>query len=157
MPNFVFDCYTLKTFIMKKIALLLVCVVTMLMATSCHTYRHNMREPNVRFEFNSNDIELSSQLTAEAVVTRVLGIDWQRLFGKVEVGTTPFTAEIPIIGSFVTTGANYALYKLMQENPGYDVVVYPQVESYRKAPVLGTDLFSKTTYKVTARLGKLKK
>ena len=48
-------------------------------------------------------------------------------------------------------------FKMMQQNPGYDVVIYPQVESYRHAPVLGTDIYSKTTYKVTARLGKLKK
>ena len=142
---------------MKRIALLLVCVVTMLMATSCHTYRHSMREPNVRFEFNSNDLELSPQVTAEAEVTRILGIDWARLFGKTEIGTTPYTASIPILGNFIVDGANYALYKLMKDNPGYDVVVYPQVESYRNAPVLGTDLYSKTTYKVTARLGKLKK
>ena len=129
----------------------------MLMATSCHTYRHSMREPNVRVELTANDLELSSQVSAEAVVTRILGIDFERLFGKTEIGTTPFGAQIPILGNFVVDGANYALYKLMKENPGYDVVVYPQVESYRNAPVLGTDLFSKTTYKVTARLGKLKK
>lgn len=142
---------------MKRIVLILTCVITMVMATSCHTYRHSMREPNVRVELNSADFELSPQVTAEAVVTRILGVDWQRLFGKTEIGTTPFFSEIPIIGGLVPTGANYALYKLMVENPGYDVVIYPQVESYRHAPVLGSDLYSKTTYKVTARLGKLNK
>ena len=64
---------------------------------------------------------------------------------------------VPFIGLPVEAGANYALFKMMQQNPGYDVVIYPQVESYRHAPVLGTDIYSKTTYKVTARLGKLKK
>lgn len=136
---------------MKKVVLLLACVIAVVMATSCQSYRHTMREPNVKVTLNSNDLELSSQVSAEATVTRIVGLDWARLFGKTETGVTP------VLGAILPTGANYALYKLMQENPGYDVVIYPQVEAHRHAPILGTDLYSKTTYKVTARLGKLKK
>lgn len=136
---------------MKKVVLLLIGVVMLFMAASCHSYHHTMREPNIRVELNADNLELSQQVSAEATVTRILGLDWGRIFGKTEIGTTP------VLGAIITGGANFALYKLMQENPGYDVVIYPQVESHRHAPVLGTDLYSKTTYKVTARLGKLKK
>lgn len=145
---------------MKRFRLLLVCAIACMFLGSCHTYRHSMREPNAYVEYHAEDFDLSEQVTGEATVVRVLGIDWQHLFGTKEIGATPsFGTIIPYIGVNFTipSGANYALYNLMQKNPDYDVVVYPQVESHRHAPVLGTDIYSKTTYKVTARLGKLKK
>lgn len=143
---------------MKKFRLLLVCAVAALFMTSCNTYMHNMKTPNSYVEYHAADFTLSDAVTGEATVTRVLGIDWVHLFGTKEIGTTESVGTVvPYIGMTIPDGANYALYKLMQKNPGYDVVIYPQVESYRYAPVLGTDLYSKTTYKVTARLGKLKK
>ncbi len=143
---------------MKKFRLFLICGIAVLFMSSCHTYRHSMREPNAYVELYANDFDLSAPVTGEATVYRVLWIDWQHTFGTTEIGETPaFGTAIPYIGAVIPTGANYALYDLMKKNPGYDVVIYPQVESYRFAPVLGTDLYSKTTYKVTARLGKLKK
>ena len=143
---------------MKKLTLLLVCGITMLFMSSCHTYRHNMKEPNAYVEYHAEDFILSDQVTGEATITRVIGIDWQHLFGAKESANTPsFGTVIPVIGLRIDNGAHYALYDLMQKNPGYDVVIYPQVEAYRHAPVLGSDIYSKTTYKVTARLGKLKK
>ena len=143
---------------MKKLALLLVCGITVLFMSSCHTYRHSMREPNAYVEYHADDFILSEQVSGEAAVVRVIGIDWQHLFGTTKSANTPaFGTVIPVVGVKLEDGANYALYNMMQKNPGYDVVIYPQVEAYRYAPVLGTDLYSKTTYKVTARLGKLKK
>lgn len=143
---------------MKKLALLLVCGITVLFMSSCHTYRHSMREPNAYVEYHADDFILSEQVSGEAAVVRVIGIDWQHLFGTTQSANTPaFGTVIPVVGVKLEDGANYALYNMMQKNPGYDVVIYPQVEAYRYAPVLGTDLYSKTTYKVTARLGKLKK
>lgn len=129
--------------------------------SSCQTYNHSMKEPNVYMKLTTDDVELSEQFTAEATTVRVIGIDWTRLFGTTETGETSGTisfASIPVIGSMLgDRTSNYALYKLMEAHPGYDVVIYPQYESHRSAPVLGTDLYSKTTVKVTARLGKLKK
>ena len=143
---------------MKKFRLLLICGIAMMFMASCNTYTHSMKTPNAYVEYHAEDFDLSAPVTGEATVVRVLGIDWQRLFGKEEIGITPSVGTvIPYIGLSIPSGANYALYNLMQKNPGYDVVIYPQVESYRHAPILGTDLYSKTTYKVTARLGKLKK
>ena len=143
---------------MKKLSMLLICGIALLFMSSCHTYRHSMREPNATVEYHAEDFILSDQVTGEATVYRVLGIDWIHLFGTKEIGNTPaFGTVVPVVGVRLEDGANYALYQLMKKNPGYDVVVYPQVETYRHAPVLGTDIWSKTTYKVTARLGKLKK
>ena len=143
---------------MKKLALLLVCGITVLFMSSCHTYRHSMREPNAYVEYHADDFILSEQVSGEAAVVRIIGIDWEHLFGTTKSASTPaFGTVIPVVGVKLEDGANYALYNMMQKNPGYDVVIYPPVEAYRYAPVLGTDLYSKTTYKVTARLGKLKK
>ena len=134
---------------MKKFRLVLVLAVACLFLGSCHTYNHSMRDANSYLELYANDFDISETVTGEATITRILGIDWQRLFGKTEIGTAPY------LGSIIPGGANYAIFNLMKNNPGYDVVLYPQVESHRHAPILGTDLYSKTTYKVTARLGKL--
>ena len=142
---------------MKKFSLFLICGIVALFMSSCHTHRHSMREPNATVEYHAEDFILSDQVVGEATIVRVIGVDWQHLFGTKEIANTPdFGTVIPVIGLKVEDGANYALYQLMKKNPGYDVVIYPQVEAYRHAPVLGTDIYSKTTYKVTARLGKLK-
>jgi len=143
---------------MKKFRLVLVLAVACLFLGSCKTYNHSMREPNAYMELYSGDFEISEAFTGEATVTKVIGLDWARLFGTTEIGEAPSVGTIiPYIGAVIPGGANYALYDLMKKHPGYDVVMYPQVETYRHAPILGSDLYSKTTYKVTARLGKLKK
>ena len=143
---------------MKKFRLLLICGFAVLFMASCNTYHHSMKSPEAYVEYHAEDFTLSDQVTGEATVVRVIGIDWQHLFGTEEIGTTSdFGTAVPYIGTIIPDGSNYALFNLMQKNPGYDVVVYPQVESHRHAPILGTDIYSKTTYKVTARLGKLKK
>ena len=141
---------------MKKLRFVLILGVVALLATSCNSYRHTMREPNTHVEFYAGDFELSEPVTAEATVTRVLCIDWERTFGTQKAGFANNGSELPIIGNMVYGGANIALYKLLQANPGYDVIFYPQVEEHKSAPIFGTDLYSTTTYKVTARLGKMK-
>lgn len=175
----------------KTIRFFALAAVACLCFTSCNTYSHSMREPNVKVELYSDDFELSEQFSAEATTTRVLGIDWKRLFGTYEIGVvgnsapdasvlgavagvvpmsvTPEITEdgltginisianIPVVGNIIPDAtSSYALYKLMAEHPGYDVVFYPQYEKYVHAPILGTSLYSKTTVKVTARLAKMK-
>ncbi len=125
-----------------------------------------MREPNVRVELKKSDFTLSEQVTAEATTTKVLSIDFARLFkkktGAVETGAASAMinlSSIPVIGSIAFSDdptKNYALYELMQKHPGYDVVFYPQFETTVARPALGIGfLFKKTTVKATARLGKL--
>lgn len=146
---------------MKNVKFLLILGVVAMFMSSCQSYRHTMREPNNHVEFVASDFELSEPVTGEATITRIVYVDWEHTFGTVKVGFTESGLQIPIIGNMMTgmmtDGVNYALYDLMQKNPGYDVIFYPQVEEHKVAPVLGTDIYSTTTYKVTARLGKLKK
>lgn len=87
---------------------------------------------------------LSEQVSAEATTKNIFGIDWSRLFHQ-ETGSikkssalTINFASMPVVGNVVKDQtSNYALYELMNNNPGYDVIYYPQY------------------VKVTARLGKL--
>jgi hypothetical protein len=130
---------------------------------SCTTMNHSMREPNTRVNLNKSDFSLSDQVSAKAKSVTVLGIDWPRFFtkktGEVDAsGSSSISlASIPVIGNFVgDRTANYSLYELMNGNPGYDVVFYPQYETKVFKPVLGIGFLVKiTTVKTTARLGKL--
>jgi len=132
--------------------------------SSCTSVNKAMREPNSRVEFKKDDFTFSGQLSAEATSTKILGIDFKRLF-NVQTGTVnqdgmmalPINiASIPVIGNlaFDKTG-NYALYELMKANQGYDVVFYPQYETTVKRPI-GLGIYKITTVKVTAKLAKIK-
>ncbi|MDX9770179.1 MAG: hypothetical protein RBT19_07440 [Tenuifilaceae bacterium] len=162
---------------MKKYTLFF--VMSILVFGSCSVTDRAMQTPNYHIEFYKSDFEYSPQVTAEATMVRVLGIDWSRLFNwnsatisnsnefsspnlDVSVGTTVLvdpivgvvSAIIPVLGDQVKGGVrSYALYNLMAENPGYDVVVYPQYEVKKYiVPIF----YSKRTAKVTARLAKIK-
>ncbi len=148
---------------MRKTVLLFALLSTLLI-TSCTSVHKTMREPNVRVELERDDFELSQQVSAEATSVRVLGIDWKRLL-NVERGSVEgwaFSAVnlgyIPIIGTGITEPTSfYALHEMMKNNPGYDVVFYPQYEAIVKRPVIGLGfIYKKTTVKATARLGKMK-
>ena len=131
--------------------------------SGCSTINHSMREPNTRVNLSKSDFSLSEQVSAEAKSVKVLGIDWARIFNKKtaavegEGSSSISLASIPVIGNMVSDRTvNYSLYELMTENPGYDVVFYPQYETKVLKPVLGIGFFTKiTTVKTTARLGKL--
>lgn len=149
---------------MKKNFLLLSAVV--LLVTSCTSVNHSMREPNTRLELSKNDFNLSDQVSATASTTRILSIDFARLFnqrtGSVDHdGSTSFVSasSIPVIGSIVEDKTtSYSLYELMLKNPNYDVVLYPQFETKISRPFLGLGfIYKKTTVKATSRLGQLKK
>jgi hypothetical protein len=137
-----------------------------------------MQTPNYHIEFYKADFESSQQLSAEATVVRILGIDWSRLFNwngayiynssdassagiPISIGTTVpidpivgiISTAIPVFGDKAKGRVrSYALYTLMAENSGYDVVVYPQYETKK---YLIPIFYSKRTAKVTARLAKL--
>jgi hypothetical protein len=145
---------------------------------SCSISNQSMKTPNYHIEFYKTDFEYSNQVTAEATSVRILMIDWQRLF-KWDIGNldsdiqnsqsqnivlssnvvadhvvSGFSSVIPVLGDFEKGQVStYALYKLMKENPGYDVVIYPQYEVKKFVIPL---FYSKRTAKVTARLGKIK-
>lgn len=136
----------------------------LLVMTSCSTINQTMREPNSSVKFVKEDFTLSDQVSAEAKSVTILCIDWARLFSK-KMGSvigdrsmSITAADIPVIGSFASNKTkNYALYNLMSENSGYDVVFYPQYKTRVREPFLGIGFILKiTTVEATARLGKLK-
>ncbi|NBC84187.1 MAG: hypothetical protein GVY19_12535 [Bacteroidetes bacterium] len=158
-------------------ALLLLMLVGLL--GSCSISNHSMKTPNYHIEFYKSDFEYSEQVSAEATSVRILGIDWKRLF-RWQDGTIDsdlrnedqdynvnisgaFNADdvigsistvVPVLGDYGKGKvSSYALYNLMQENPGYDLVIYPQYETKKFIiPIF----YSKRMVKVTARLGKIK-
>jgi hypothetical protein len=148
---------------MKKVIIKMVMFVAVIVTfSSCTTLNHSMREPNTRVNLNKSDFSLSEQVSAEATCTKIIGIDFKRLFtketGTVESGALSVSlASIPVIGTYVADRtANYALYNLMTANPGYDVVFYPQYETKVIKPILGIGFITTITkVKTTARLGKL--
>jgi hypothetical protein len=128
--------------------------------SSCTSINHSMREPFAHMQWEKGDFNYSDQVSAEATTTKILMIDWARLFKK-EAGDVSGLggldlASLPVIGSFLyDRTANYALYKLMQDNPGYDVIFYPQYEVNVKRPIGLGFIVQKTNVKVTARLAKI--
>ena len=149
---------------MKKIFNVIMFVSVIAAFSNCTTYSHGMREPNTRVNLNKSDFSLSDQVTAKAKSVTVLGIDWARFFtsktGSVEADASSSIswASIPVIGNVVgDRTANYSLYEMMNANPGYDVVFYPQYETKVLKPLVIGFLVRITNVKTTARLGKLNK
>lgn len=162
---------------MKKILLLAgICALF----TSCTVSRHSMREANYQLWLHHEDLEFSPQVVGEAQQTKVLMVDWHRLFGrKWELGqfgnlpSDPFAPQVSgnasVIAGRETALVNFiangiiginnvsrveqmAMYDLMRKNPGYDMIIFPQFEARRKWFVVG----SKTNVFVKARLARLK-
>lgn len=147
----------------KLLSILSIVFIASIFFSSCTTLKTTMKEPNVRVELNKNDFNLSQQVSAEASSTKIIGIDWDRLFMK-KTGTiesssmTINLASLPVIGNMMCDKtANYALYNLMNDNEGYDVIFYPQYATKVEKPILGMGfIMKKTTVRTTAKLGKLK-
>lgn len=163
---------------MKK-SLYLILFSAIVSFTGCSISNMSMKQPNNHIEFYKNDFEYSPQVTGEATSIKVLMIDWARLFkwneGKVGDNTQtiqpanlvmnaqpdlPYplagviSAVIPVLGeSGKGSVTSYALYDMMKQHPGYDVVIYPQYETKKFVIPF---IYSKTTVKATARLGKIK-
>ena len=131
--------------------LLPILLVVVLFATSCSSTFRTMREPNVRFELTGHDYILSDEaVTGKATVVYVLGIDWAHLFGG---KTGDFDAPIFGLSDMIKGAETYAIYDLMQKNPGYDFVMYPQITKTAKGfPIF----YKKIDVEVKARMGKLK-
>jgi hypothetical protein len=151
----------MKKMFFKSLLLTGVVIATL---SSCMSLNNSMREPNIIVNFNKNDFSLSDQVTATAKSTKILGIDFERLFtrktgfvkGSASSGLS--LASIPVVGNLAKDiTSNYSLYELMVGNPGYDVVFYPQYETKVFKPIGIGFIMKITTVKTTARLGKLTK
>ena len=142
---------------MKKVIVYFSMIVMLaIVFSSCTVKSKSMKSPAHHVEFLKQDFEYSDQLTGEAVEQRILLIDFARLFKK-ELGEIeePFQLSIPVIGTLIANKVNlYALYNIMQENPGYDIAFFPQFETQR----FGLwPFYTETRVKVTTRLAKIKK
>ena len=140
---------------MKVLRLLELEAVVAVAFTSCELQSHSMKQPNNIVKFVKDDFKYSPQVTGEATSTQILMIDWARLFSK-KMGEAPEAGvvEIPVIGNLIANKVNNnALFNIMQDNPGYDVVFYPSFEPKTKNYLY---LYKVTTVKVTARLAKIK-
>ncbi len=146
---------------MKKLSVLFCIVAIAASFTACRTAGNAVASQNILYEFGRNDMDVSDQKSAEASSTKIIGIDFARLFNK-ESGN--FNSEgyagvvkgqIPIVGVIInpTTVQNYALYNLLKAEPTYDFVLYPRFEQETKGIPF---LFTTTKAKVTAKLGKIK-
>ena len=152
--------FLISSFMIRSIFTLL--TVSFLFA-SCTSINSTMREPNAHVQFESGDFEMSNQVSASAKTSTILGIDLARLF-KTESGSVEgdniasALGSLPVVGGFVSDPTQgYALYELYQNNPGYDVVFYPQFVTTATCPVLGICFIQKnTTVDVKARMGKIK-
>ena len=152
---------------MKTKTLLLATTVAFAsLISSCTVMNKSMREPYSRIDFVKSDFTISEQTSGTGATTKVLCIDWYRLFHTTDAGTVVGEsggklinfAKIPVVGGFITDKtANYALYDMMNKAPGYDIVFYPQFETKIRKPFLGLGfIYKKTTVKATARLAKFK-
>lgn len=148
---------------MTKLNILFIAVVLAFATTSCTNINKTLREPNVRVKLLKSDFTLSEQVSGEATSTKILCIDWDRLFknttGTVEGGGASSMislANLPVIGNLMhDKTANLALYEMMEKNQGYDVIFYPQYETTVKRPIGLGFIYKITTVKTRARLGKL--
>ena len=131
--------------------LLPILILAVVLASSCSTTYRTMREPNVRFELTGHDYILSDEaVTGEASVLYVFGIDWKRIFSHTD--RAEFDAPIVGLENIVKGAEQYAIYDLMEKNPGYDFVMYPQVtKCYKRFPLI----YSRVNVTVKARMGKL--
>ena len=141
---------------MKTLRIVLLFSAVALMVSSCMSSSQSMKSVENRIEFVKGDFEYSDQVSGEATQVKILWIDWARLFDKKwgEISGAGYKMEIPIIGSVLSKGVNsYAVYNMIKDNPGYDVVLYPQFETQVDNKIL----IKTTKVKVTARLGKIRK
>ena len=63
----------------KQIFKMLIFVAVIATFSSCSTFNHNMREPDIRVELTKSDFTLSNQVSAEAKSIKIIGIDFKRL------------------------------------------------------------------------------
>ena len=76
---------------------------------------------------------------------------------KITNQSNPSLVFVPVIGNAVYDETyQFALYDLLEKNPGYDVVFYPQFTKTVKGPLFWGLFVKHTTVTVTARLGKIK-
>ena len=138
---------------MKKI---LTTMFASLIFTSCTTMTNVVPVNNTTVHQTVADLESVSEFkTATVKVTEIFGFDFARLF-KVKTAGSFIVPSLPIpfVGAALSKDyQGYALRKLLDENPGKDMVLDPQY-SVDSTDYLG--LFKTVKITVKARLANVK-
>lgn len=139
---------------MKKVLFLLVATVIAMSFGSCVSTHSSIASTMPEIQLKPEHLEVTAPMEATAVTTRIIGVDWERLFSK-RTATIRGTVYSSIV-SFDKTD-EYAIFNLLRQNEGYDMVLYPKFERVERKPVLGIGMiYSVTEVKVSARMAKLK-
>lgn len=144
---------------LTKISLFLFIAVSVIF-TSCKSSQIGMQNADTQLQLRTFDLEITENRTASATVTRIIGIDFERLL-NIESGNFSRNGyasifSLPVMGAeIVTPDQAYALRALIDENNGmeYDMILYPRF----KRSTTSFIFFTVTETTVTAKLAKLKK
>ena len=139
---------------MKKTSILVVVAVMAMLMGSCMSTRMTVSRSVPEIQLKPENLDITQQMEATAVTVRVFGIDWERLFSSrsAAIRGSVYT-PVPIVDKT----DQYAVYSLLKQNEGYDMVLYPQFTTVVRKPFLGLGAIYKVTeVKVTARMAKLK-
>jgi hypothetical protein len=139
---------------MKKISILVVVAVMAMLMGSCMSTQMTVSRSVPEIQLKPENLDITQQMEATAVTVRVFGIDWERLFSSrsAAIRGSVYT-PVPIVDKT----DQYAVYSLLKQNEGYDMVLYPQFTTVVRKPFLGLGAIYKVTeVKVTARMAKLK-
>lgn len=132
---------------MKKLLLLILVSITI---SSCTSLTSSIKNTTNYIEFEKNDFEYTKQVSSTAKINFLFGIPLNntRKSGKFSNGS------VSIIGfrSKLNKAEDVAVYKLLKDNPGYDLVLYPKFDTKSSGFI-----FTNAEVTVTARLAKLKK
>lgn len=140
---------------MKKLRLLLLISAFALLSASCVSTHQSLVSSKPEIQLKPENLEITEPMEAMATTIRVFGIDWERLLG----GRTASISRGSVYSTIAVFDATdqYALYNLLKQNPGYDMILYPQFTTVKRKPFLGLGLiYSVTEVKVSARMAKLK-
>ncbi len=139
---------------MKKICIILSVIAMTMMMGSCMSTQMTMSGAIPELQLKPEHLDVTPQLEATAVTVRVFGIDWERLFTE---RSAAIRASVYTPMPIVDRTDMYAIYSLLKQNEGYDMVLYPQFNTVVRKPFLGLGMIYKVTeVKVTARMAKLK-
>jgi len=132
---------------MKKITLLLLILLSI---SSCTSLTSTIKNTENYIEFEKSDFEYTKQISSTAKINFLFGFSLNntRKSGEFSNGSTS------IVGfrTKLNKAEDVAIYKLLQDNPGYDLVLYPKFDTKSSGFI-----FTSAEVTVTARLAKLKK
>ena len=139
---------------MKKYLILFATLLGMVTFGSCVSTYSSIANSIPQIQLKPEHLDVTEQKEASAVTTRIFCIDWARLTGSrsATIRGTVYSNRV----DFDRT-EEYAIFSLMKQNEGYDMVLYPKFTKVVRKPVLGIgSICTVTEVKVSARMAKLK-